>query len=191
MELFTTLLATTTGAGVAYVIRRQRRSEARLARWEERFAPYSDGPFDVGHLSPNLADLAIGARTARRVLETPLRRFAEVLERDSPWRLRQCLQDYDLALCNARLEIWRWLLLVARLDATEIAVLRTLGLDPRPLRTLVYKPGVLQRSDRVFQGGIFPTIPNADLVVQELCLGMDHLRQFEVTLLRPPGTPYR
>ena len=193
MDLALALLATTTttagGAYVALSVRQRRQRQRRIAR---RLQDVDVAlPLDTRHLSPGLARIAIGARTARLCLETPLCRFEEVLVRDSPWRARERLGDYDRALGDARMHLWQWLKQIAALPASDIALLRRLQLDPRPLRSVIYKPGVFDRTEDVFDASIFPDQPDLELVADELCTAMEDLRRFEVALLSHRPDPYR
>jgi hypothetical protein len=192
VDLITTLL-TTTGAGAAYVVARHRHHRARRRALESRLTQLEVGlPLDVNHLSPALGRLAASARLARHRLETPLFRTQQVLGQQlSWWSLRERLDEYDLALADARLAVWEWLVQIARLDGTDVALLRRLSLDPRPLRSLIYAPGVFDRTQDVFEGVLFGSRPDPATVEAALCEAMDMLRQFEVALLSHRPTPYR
>ena len=150
-----------------------------------------DLPLDTRHLTPRLASLTVSARTTRLLLETPLHRFDETLVRETPWRLRERLTSYDLALADARLALWQWLLALRRLDEAERALLRSLGLDPRPLWATIYRPGVFDRSADPFDESLYPEAPDLELVTRELCAAMHGLRSFEVALLSHRPDPYR
>jgi hypothetical protein len=192
VDPFFALLTTTTGAGATYVLCRRWRRRGRQRALASRLAKYDvEQPLDTRHLSPGLAALAVGARTLRLVLETPLSRAFEASREVSPLRLAESMAEYDLSLADARHELWRWLLGIGHLRAADFALLRALQLDPRPLRTLIFKPGVFDRGDDVFAEPIFPAPPDLDLVVEELCAAIEHLRRFEVALLSHRRDPYR
>lgn len=192
VDLLTTLITTGAGAGATYVVTRVRRHRQRRIALASRIGSTDvELPLDTRHLTPRLGALAVGARTVRLVLETPLRRFDDAVLQESPWRLRERLGEYDLALGDARLVLWQWLRSLARLDGAEIEVLRQLGLDPRPLRALIYKPGIFDRAEQGIEDSIFPSMPDFELVLAEIGRAMDTLRRFEVALLSHRGSPYR
>jgi hypothetical protein len=185
-------LLTTTGAGATYVLARRWRRRGRRRALARRLGSYDvELPLDTRHLSAGLAALAIGARTLRLVLETPLSRAFEASREASPLRLGESLAEYDLALADARHELWRWLLGVRNLTASDYGLLRRLHLDPRPLRALIYKPGVFDRGDDLFAEPLFPSLPDLDLVIDELCAAIEQLRRFEIALLSHRADPYR
>lgn len=191
MDPLVTLL-TTTGAGATWILARRWRRAGRRRALADRLDAYEVAlPLDTRHLSPGLASLAAGARTLRRVLETPLQRAFEASRETVALRIGESLAAYDIALADARHELWRWLLGVGRLTAADYTLLRRLQLDPRPLRDLVYKPGVLDRDDDPFAERLFPALPDLDRVVDELCAAIEHLRRFEVALLSHRADPYR
>ena len=186
------LTATTTGAGATYVLCRRWRSRGRQRDLAQRLSTYDVAmPLDTRHLSPGLAALASGARTLRLVLETPLQRAFEASREASPLHLGESIGAYDRALSDARGELWSWLLAIGRLTAADYTLLRRLQLDPRPLRELIYKPGVFDRGDDPFAEPLFPSLPDLDLVVDELCHAIEQLRRFEVALLSHRSDPYR
>jgi hypothetical protein len=189
VDPLTTLLTTTTGVGATYVIARRLRRRAQQQAVARRLHGYDvELPLDTRHLSPGLASLATGARTLRLVLETPLLRAFEA-QRETSFRLGQSITEYDSALADARHALWQWLMGVRHLSAADYALLRTLQLDPRPLRTLMFKPGVFDRCDDVYE--VFPALPDLELVVSELCRAIEQLRRFEVALLSYRSDPYR
>lgn len=147
----------------------------RLAQLER------DRPLEVDHLPVRLQALARGALATRRVLETPLSRILG----STPGRYG----DFDVAVTEARRALWDWMCGLKGLDAAEYAVLRELRLDPRPLRGLLYAPGVLERGEDVFAAAI--PAPNVDLVVGRLCDAIELLRRFEVALAAHRPDPYR
>jgi len=154
---------------------RRRALQSRLARLEVAL------PLQLEHLSPRLQALAHDARAARRVLETPLTRLLA----GGPGRYA----DFDCALTEARRSLWEWMCGIRALGAPDVAVLRELRLDPRPLRTLLYAPGVFERGHDVFATSV--PAPDIERVVESLCSAIDHLRQFEVALLSYRPDPYR
>ena len=190
MDPLTTLLTTTTGVGATYVLARRLRRKAQQQALARRLHGYEvELPLDTKHLSAGLGSLAVGARTLRLVMETPLLRAFEAQREASPWRLGQSITEYDSALADARHGLWQWLLGVGHLTAADYELLRKLQLDPRPLRTLMFKPGVFDRCDDVYE--VFPALPDLDFVVSELCNAIEHLRRFEVALLSYKADPYR
>ena len=193
MDLVTTLLAaTTTSAGAGVLVTRGRRKRAHRRAVARRVAASDVAlPLETSHLSPALAGVTVGARVVRLSLQTPLRRMQDVSGHEASWRLRERLSEYDLALADARLALYQWLGSLGRLQTEELGVLRTLALDPRPLRSIMYKPGVFDRSEDAFDEALFPVMPDPELVVRELGDAMDHLRRFEVGLLGYRGDPYR
>jgi hypothetical protein len=191
LDLVTTLLTATTSAGATYVVARARRKRARRMAMRRRLEAASDLPLDTGHLSPRLAELTVGARTTRLMLETPLHRFEEGFVQQTPWRMRERLAGYDIALADARLALWQWLCALRVLDEAERALLRTLGLDPRPLWTAIYRPGVFDRTSEPFDEALYPVAPDLETVAAGLCAAMDGLRSFEVALLSHRPNPYR
>ncbi len=160
---------------------RRRALDARLARLDVEL------PMRTEHLTPRLQTLVLGARSTRRVLETPLDRVLSAPR--TPWRVGESFRDYDLALTDARRTLWDWMCGLRHLDAADIALLRQLQLDPRPLRSLLYQPGLFDRGSAVFE--VLPTAPDLDGVVEGLFTAIEHLRRFEVALLSYRPDPYR
>ena len=160
--------------GARRVIRR-RAIHARLERLEVAL------PLHVEHLPPRLQTLALGAQATRRVLETPLSRVL----RTTPGRYG----DFDLAVTDARRTLWEWMCGLKHLGAADYAILRELRLDPRPLRGLLYAPGVFERGEDVFATALPP--PDVERVAESLCAAIEHLRRFEVALLSYRPDPYR
>ena len=115
------------------------------------------------------------------MLETPLTRVLN----SSPGRYG----DFDIAVTEARRTLWEWMCGLKELGAPEYAILRELRLDPRPLRGLLYAPGVFERGEDVFAAAI--PAPDVDLVVDSLCTAIEHLRRFEVALATYRPDPYR
>lgn len=192
MDLVTTLLTATGSAGATYVVSRARRQRARRRALRKRIDACEVGlPLDTRHLSPRLAALTVGARTTRLVLETPLYRFDERLVAETPWRTRERLVAYDIALADARLALWTWLRTLQTLDGGEIALLRQLALDPRPLWSVIYAPGVFDRTSDAFDESLVPAVPDLERVTRGLCAAMDGLRRFEIALLSHRPDPYR
>ncbi|MBV1857146.1 MAG: hypothetical protein KUG77_01955 [Nannocystaceae bacterium] len=179
LELLTAAL-TATAASWAVVrgtqnVFRRRAVGVRLAQLEVAL------PLEVDHLPPCLQSLVCGARATRRVLETPLSR---VLSAGS-WRYT----DFDLAVTEARRTLWDWMCGLQGLGAADYALLRELRLDPRPLRGLLYAPGVFERGEDVFAAAL--PAPDVEHVVESLCTAIEHLRRFEIALLSYRPDPYR
>ncbi|MGH1339906.1 MAG: hypothetical protein ACRBN8_00030 [Nannocystales bacterium] len=154
---------------------RRRAVGARLAQLEVTL------PLEVDHLPPRLQGLVRGARATRRVLETPLSRLLSA----GSWRFA----DFDMAVTEARRTLWDWMCGLQGLGAADYALLRELRLDPRPLRGLLYAPGVFERGEDVFATAL--PAPNVEHVVESLCSAIEHLRRFEVALLSYRPDPYR
>ena len=133
----------------------------------------------VEHLPVRLQALVLSARSTRRMLETPLERLLS----GSTWRFG----DFDHALTDARRTLWDWMCGLRGLDAADYALLRELRLDPRPLRQLLYTPGVFERSDDVYSTAAV----DHRQVIDGLCGAIEHLRHFEVALLSHRPDPYR
>lgn len=168
----------------------QRRRESRSReRQLEAFA--DDPPIALDHLSPGLARLAEHTRLCRLQLETPLRRYREPLLRESPWGRRQRLRDYDLALINARLALWEWLVSFRSLGAADLEALGALGLSLRPFRGLLFRTGLFDRCDDPWEQGLFQVAPDFAAVFHELHRVMHELRRFERALLGQRLGPYR
>ncbi len=179
LELLTAAL-TATAASWAVVrsaqnLVRRRAVGVRLAQLEVAL------PLEVDHLPPRLQALVHGARAARRVLETPLSRMLGA----ASWRYT----DFDLAVTEARRALWDWMCGLKGLGAAEYALLRELRLDPRPLRGLLFAPGVFERGEDVFASAL--PAPDVEHVVESLCTAIEHLRRFEVALLSYRPDPYR
>ncbi len=181
LELLTAALTVTATATSWAAVRRAQRAmrrrvaQARLAQLEVAL------PLHVEHLPPRLQALVAGARSARRVLETPVSRVL----RASAWRYA----DFDLAVTDARRTLWEWMCGLRGLDASDYAVLRELRLDPRPLRGLLYAPGVLERGEDIFS--VTMPAPDVGHVVESLCSAIEILYRFEVALLSYRPDPYR
>jgi hypothetical protein len=152
-----------------------------------------DVPPALEHLPPALARVAVATRLARLQLETPLARLADAETRvhELPWRRRERLLDYDVALTDARRALWEWLALLAALGTDDKILLGALGLDPRPLRSLVFAPGVLERTAHPFDDSWFPTEPDADAVIAALGRALFDLQRFELVLASLREDPYR
>jgi hypothetical protein len=152
-----------------------------------------EGPPVLEHLPPALARVAAATRIVRLQLETPLQRLADSEARlsDMPWRRRERLRDYDVALVEARRALWEWLGQLAALGTADKILLGALGLDPRPLRSLVFAPGVLERTAHPFDDAWFPVAPDADCVIAALGQALHHLRRFELALASLAEDPYR
>lgn len=179
LELLTAAL-TATAASWAVVrgtqsVFRRRAVGVRLAQLEVTL------PLEVDHLPPRLQGLVRGARATRRVLETPLSRMLSA----ASWRYT----DFDLAVTEARRTLWDWMCGLQGLGAADYALLRELRLDPRPLRGLLFAPGVFERGEDVFASAL--PAPDVEHVIESLCTAIEHLRRFEVALLSYRPDPYR
>lgn len=143
-------------------------------------------------LSPPLARLVDGARMTRWAIETPLRRLRALTSFAMPrWTSRGGADEYDLAISEARRALWDWLVSLRRLPPAERAALVGLGLDARPLWSLVFAPGVFERTDLVFDEALFPAAPDADRVLAALGAAMLDLQRFEQAAQSLSLTPYR
>lgn len=188
MELLTAMLTMTAGAGSWAAVTGGRRIVRRRAIAQRLAQLDVSAPLDTQHLPLRLGALVHEARGARRALETPLARALAVPR--TPWAAAGVLQDYDLSLTAARRALWDWMCAIRGLGAADIAVLRELGLDPRPLRRLLYMRGLFDRGDQPFDGWL-PIAPDLDHVTEGLCEALEHLRHFEVALLAYRPDPYR
>jgi hypothetical protein len=165
------------------VRRRRRRAVSRTLDVIDR-----EGPLAVEHLPPALARVAAATRIARLQLQTPL---ARLVDAQSAWHRRERLSDYDVALVEARRALWEWLGLLAGLGTADKLRLGALGLDPRPLRSLVFAPGVLERTAHPFDDAFFPVAPDADGVIAALGRALADLQRFELALASLGEDPYR
>lgn len=175
------------------VVRRRRRRRRHRAVERTLAVSRHEGPPVVDHLPPALARVAAATRIVRLQLETPLQRLADSEARisDLPWRRRERLRDYDVALVEARRALWEWLGLLAALGTADKLRLGALGLDPRPLRSLVFAPGVLERTSHPFDDAWLPVAPDADGVIAALGRAIVDLRRFEHALASLGEDPYR
>lgn len=176
-------------AGVA--VRWWRRRQRRLSWERELSALEGEAAAIPEHLSPALARLATHTRTVRLQLETPLRRFDEPLVSDTPWGRRRRCNEYDLALCDARLALWEWLSSFRALSPADLEVLSALGLSLRPFRGLLFRTGIFDRTVDPWEQGLYPAAPDPERVFAELCRTMRELHRFERALLGQRADPYR
>jgi hypothetical protein len=144
-----------------------------------------------GWLSPGLSGLVVQTRVLRLVLETPLGRFESVAPGETPWRRRERCDEYDLALVNLRHAVWDWLRLVDGLDSQDLEVLRGLGLSTTCVRRVMWAPGILERTDDVWEQVLYPRAPDLELVADELRMAALYLERFEGTLRSCRALPYR
>lgn len=179
--------ALVTAAAARWAVhQRQRRVRAREL---ERLG---DDPIgNTAHLSPSLAHLAVQARVVRLSLATPLERWQVPLLHDTPWGRRAACDQYDLALSDARRALWEWLLLFRRLGEPDRQLLSALGLSLAPFHAVLFKPGVFDRSDDLWEQTLYPAAPDLARVFAELRRTMHDLRSFELTLLGAVSDPYR
>lgn len=177
----------------AAVVRGRARRRRRRAVERTLAANEHDSPVVLGHLSPALARVATATRMVRLQLETPLSRLSatQPLLHELPWRRRERLIDYDVALVDARRALWEWLGVLAALGAADKQLLGGLGLDPRPLRSLVFAPGVLERTDHPFDDALFPVAPDVDGVIAAIGRALQDLHRFELALASLRQDPYR
>jgi hypothetical protein len=175
------------------VLRSRTRRRRRLAVRRTLAVLEREGPPTLGRLPPALARVATATRLVRLQLETPLVRLAGAKPRlhELPWRRRERLRDYDVALVEARRALWEWLALLAALGPDDKVRLGALGLDPRPLRSLVFAPGVLERTAHPFDDALFPVAPDADVVIAALGQALFDLQRFELVLASLGEDPYR
>ncbi len=185
--------AITVGAGV---------TAAAAARWwaEERrrtgrareLQALTEGDEEptTDHLSRELAELARQARLVRDALATPLYRWEHAFG-ETPWGRRARCDEYDRAIGEARRALWEWLLLFSRLGEGDRQLLVGLGLSPAPFRAALFRRGVFDRSDDLWEEVLYPEAPDLERVFAELRRTMLELRAFEAALLAGAGDPYR
>lgn len=185
--------AITVGAGVTaaaaarwWAEERRRDDRAR----ELRALSEGDGEPATGHLSRELAELARQARLVRHALATPMSRWETSLG-ETPWGRRARCDEYDRAIGEARRALWEWLLLFGRLGERDRQFLVGLGLSPAPFRAALFRKGVFDRSDDLWEEVLYPEAPDLDRVFAELRRTMLELRAFEAALLAGAGDPYR
>lgn len=181
--------ATVTAAAAARWYAVQRRQSARLR--ELQALSDEPTPHALAHLSPPLAQLARQAQAVRHALATPLRRWSVVLVRDTPWGRRARCDEYDLAIGDARRALWEWLLLFRRLGERDRQLLQGLGLSPAPFHAALFRPGVFDRSDDLWEEVLYPEAPDLEHVFEELRRTMLELRSFEAALAGGVRDPYR
>ena len=80
---------------------------------------------------------------------------------------------------------------LSALGTADKTLLSALGLDPRPLRSLVFAPGVLERTAHPFDDAWFPAAPDADAVIAALGRALFALQHFELVLASLREDPYR
>lgn len=185
--------AITVGAGVtAAAAARWWAQERRRTDRARELRALSEGDITPlpGHLSRGLAELARQARVVRQALATPLCRW-EQWPGETPWGRRARCDEYDRAIGEARRALWEWLLLFGRLGERDRQVLVELGLSPAPFRAALFRRGVFDRSDDLWEEVLYPEAPDLDHVFAELRRMMLELRAFEAALLSGAGDPYR
>lgn len=186
--------AITVGAGVtaAAAARWWSRERQRDARLRELLAlSEGDDHTSTAHLSRGLGELARQARVVRHALATPLSCWDNPLAPETPWGRRARCDAYDRAIGEARRALWEWLLLFRRLDERERLVLLGLGLSPAPFYAALFRPGVFDRSDDLWEEVLYPEAPDVAHVFAELRRTMIGLRAFETALLARVTDPYR
>lgn len=186
--------AITVGAGVTAVAaaRWWSRERERTAQAEElRVLSEGEGEASTAHLSRGLAELARQARIVRHALATPLKCWETPLAPETPWGRRARCDAYDRAIGEARRTLWEWLLQFRRLDERDRLVLLGLGLSPAPFYAALFRPGVFDRSDDLWEEVLYPEAPDLATVFAELRRTLIALRTFEATLLARVTDPYR
>lgn len=148
-------------------------------------------PLEVTHLPPALGKLTVAARTVRLMLQTPVTRYLEAPLRASPWGRRQVCDEYDLALCDARRALWEWIGQARRLGLPDRARLRGMGIDLAPIAEVFAAAGVLDRTDDVWDAGVWPRAPNLRRTADELSRAIESLGRFETAMLTASSDPYR
>lgn len=179
------------GATAAAAVRwwaRERERRGRVRELEELSEGEDAG---TGHLSPALAELARQARAVRQALATPVARWETPLLRDTPWGRRARCDEYDRAIGEARRALWEWLLLFRRLGERDRQTLLALGLSTAPFYQALFRQGVFDRTDDLWEEVLYPEAPDLAHVFVELRRTMLDLRAFEAALLRAGGDPYR
>lgn len=151
----------------------------------------SEGGRGTSHLSRKLAEVAMGARIVRHALATPLACWETPLGVETPWGRRARCDAYDRAIGEARRALWEWLLLFRRLDERDRQLLGGLGLSVAPFYAVLFRRGVFDRSDDLWEEVLYPEAPDLDHVFAELRRTMMALRSFEAALLTAGGDPYR
>lgn len=183
---------TASGALVTAAVTRwavHERQRKHRARELERLSDDPDG--STAHLSSSLAHLARQARVVRLMLATPIDRYRVGLLHDTPWGRRAACDQYDLAISDARRALWEWLLLFRHLREPDRQILLGLGLTLTPFYSALFKPGVFDRSDDLWEDTLLPAAPDLAHVFAELRRTMHDLRTFELALLAAVSDPYR
>lgn len=184
-----TVSAGVTAAAAARWWSQERRREARVR--ELQALSESEADDATGGLSPALAELARQARLVRLALATPMSRWDTPLVRETPWGRRARCDEYDRSIGEARRALWEWLLLFRRLGERDRLFLLNLGLSPAPFHAALFRPGVFDRSDDLWEEVLYPEAPDLERVFAELRRTMLELRAFEAALLAGVGDPYR
>ncbi|HWB81953.1 MAG TPA: hypothetical protein VG755_43620 [Nannocystaceae bacterium] len=189
-----TLVGTCAFAAAGWVAVRGRRRRRRRRAVEHVLSAFErvDAP-TIDHLSPTLARMVDAARMARWALETPLRRMLAVEPglHEWPWHRRDRASDYDAAIAEARRALWEWLGTLRALPAAERTLLGGLGLDARPMWSLVLARGVFERTEDVFDDAWLPASPDVDRVLAALSQALHDLQKFEIAVLSLRQLPYR
>jgi len=108
-----------------------------------------------------------------------------------PWRRRDRASDYDAAIAEVRRALWEWLGTLRALPAGERTVLGGLGLDARPMWSLVLARGVFERTEEPFEDGWLPAVPDTERVLAALSQALQDLLRFERVVLSLRQAPYR
>jgi hypothetical protein len=77
------------------------------------------------------------------------------------------------------------------LSPSDRAVTGNLGFSPRTLWRLLFAPGILERTDDVFEEVLYPARPDLEGVSVALGGVLLELREFELALLATHPDPYR
>ncbi|MBC8068954.1 MAG: hypothetical protein IAG13_11525 [Deltaproteobacteria bacterium] len=194
MPVDPTLVGTCAVAAAGWLAVRDRRRRTRRRALEHALSCFEHVESNAAdHLSPTLARMIDAARMARWALETPLRRLLaiEPALHEWPWHRRERASDYDAAITEARRALWEWLGTLRALPAAERVTLGGLGLDARPMWSLVLGPGVFERTTQVFDDGWLPAVPDTERVIAALSQALQDLQRFELTVLSLRQAPYR
>ena len=166
---------------------RRRIQEARINRELGRL---NRDPHAIStQLSPALHRLVEQAHLLRLQMETPIRRVRKPLWRETPWARRERCELYDRSITELRRAIWEWLLQFRRLDGHDRAVLESLGVRPGRLAKILF--GALDRTDDVWEEGMYARSPDLDRIYDEVRIAIGELLQFERALGTGGASPYR
>jgi hypothetical protein len=196
MPVDPTLVGTFAVAAAGWLAVRGRRRRTRRRALEHALSRFEHVAVELDPsrpLSPSLMRMIDAARMARWALETPLHRLLaiEPALHEWPWHRRERASDYDAAITEARRALWEWLGTLRALPAAERMTLGGLGLDARPMWSLVLGPGVFERTEQVFDDAWLPSVPDTERVIAALAQALQDLQRFELTVLSLRQAPYR